>query len=297
MTEAAAAAGWKEPAAAAADVAALAKLIRYLTLKTLRTTGYGHVGGSLSVADALAALYGAVMAYRPEEPDWPGRDFLVLSKGHAGPALYAALAAKGVLPVEALGTLNANGGGLPSHPDRRQVRGVEMTTGSMGQGVSVAAGLAYGLRARGRPNRVYAIVGDGELNEGQCWEAAQFAAHHRLDNLVVMVDDNKRQLDGWTKDICEPFDFVDKFRAFGLAAERVPGNDPNQVRDALFRAQAVQSRPTCLVLDTVKGAGVPYFAALAANHHVRLDAAGEAAVDEAIAVLAGELGDMGVEHA
>lgn len=259
--------------------------IRCLTLKELHRLGYGHFGGSMSIVEALAALYGRELKHDPNNPGWLDRDYLIISKGHAGPAWYAALAARGYFPQERLYTLNRNGTKLPSHPDRNLIPGVEMTTGSMGQGISVAAGLAYGLRIGGRPNRVYVIVGDGELNEGQCWEAAQFIAHHRLTNLVLMVDDNKRQLDGWTRDICDPLDFVMKFEAFGFHSERVPGQDAEAIAGALQAARIRRERPTCIVLDTVKGAGVPYLTSLDDNHHIRLGAEGMVAIADEIASL------------
>ncbi len=277
------------------DLNVFAAEIRLLTLRELHHAGYGHFGGSLSIIEALAALYGRVLRHDPDDPDWPGRDYFVLSKGHSAPAWYATLAARGFFGIDRLFTLNANGTDLPSHPDRVKVEGVEMTTGSMGQGISVAAGIAYGLRAQGRQNRVYTIVGDGELNEGQCWEAAQFIAHHRLTNLVVMVDDNKRQLDGWTKDICETFDFVEKFRAFGFDAGRVDGQDADAIADALERARAA-TRPACIVLDTTKGAGATYVAETIDNHHMRLDADGLGEIERAIEQLSAELAKVGVSH-
>lgn len=271
--------------AATSDVVALSQRIRRLLVTELLGIGYGHFGGSLSIVEALAALYGREMKIDPSNPAWEGRDRLVLSKGHAAPALYSTLAAIGMIPEERLGTLNANGTDLPSHADRLKVPGVEMTTGSMGQGISVAAGMAHGLRATGRKNRVYAIVGDGELNEGQCWEAAQFIAHRRLTNLVVLVDDNKKQLDGTTHQICEPFDLVEKFTAFGFDARRVPGQDAEAIAAALAEARGATERPVCLVLDSVKGAGVPYLEQMASNHHVRLD-------DEGKAILAAYLEEL-----
>lgn len=281
----------------AKDLNVFATQIRYLTLRELLHAGYGHFGGSLSVVEAIAALYGSEMSVDPTNPAWPDRDFFILSKGHSAPAWYAALAAQGFFPVEKLWTLNANGTDLPSHPDRVKVEGVEMTTGSMGQGISVAAGLAYALRAQGRGNRVYTVVGDGELNEGQSWEAAQFIAHNKLTNLVVMVDDNKRQLDGWTADICQTFDFVEKFDAFGFAAERVDGQDVEAIAAALTRARGATDRPVCLVLDTTKGAGVPYVADAADNHHMRLDEDARAAVQRTTDELGEELAKAGISYA
>lgn len=263
------------------DLTARAATIRRLLLSELLNIGYGHFGGSLSIVETLAALYGGVMTYDPSNPHWEGRDYLVLSKGHAAPALYAALASAGFFPVERLETLNANGTQLPSHADRQKVPGVEMTTGSMGQGISVAAGMAYALRTAGRPNRVYCILGDGELNEGQVWEAAQFIAHQCLTNLVVMVDENKKQLDGTTEEICRPFDIVAKFQAFGFDSERVDGQDAGAVAAALVEAREAK-RPVALVLDTTKGAGVPFIAELRDNHHVRLDEAGIMAITAAV---------------
>ena len=278
------------------DLSVLASEIRFLTARTLHAKGYGHFGGSLSIVEALAALYGRELRYDPRNPSWSERDFFVLSKGHGGPGLYATLAASGFFEIERLYTLNNNGTQLPSHPDRVKIPGVEMTTGSMGQGISAAAGLAYGLRAQGRSNRVYTIVGDGELNEGQCWEAAQFIAHQRLTNMVVMVDDNKRQLDGWTKDICETFDFVEKFDAFGFAAERVDGQDARAIADALRRARSASDRPVCIVLDTTKGAGVDYVSEASDNHHMRLDDAGLQTIADRLTELEAELAKAGIIH-
>ena len=173
--------------------------IRLWTLKQLYHLGFGHYGGSLSIVEALAVLYGKVMKITPDNFHDEKRDRLVSMKGHGGPALYAALALKGFIPFGMLFTLNQNGTKLPSHPDRNLTPGVEMTTGSLGQGISVAVGVALSHKLSDIPAYTYTIVGDGELNEGQCWEAIQFAAHHQLHRLVVLVDDNKKQLDGWTK--------------------------------------------------------------------------------------------------
>lgn len=280
----------------AGDLDLFAKQIRYLTLRELAHIGYGHFGGSLSIVEALAALYGGEMSVDPKNPHWAGRDYFVLSKGHAGPALYATLAAAGFFGIERLWTLNANGTRLPSHPDRQKVEGVEMTTGSMGQGISVAAGIAYGLRAQGRPNRVYTLVGDGELNEGQCWEAAQFVAARKLTNLVVLVDHNRRQLDGWASDIGGESDFVEKFDAFGFVAQRVDGQDPNAIGQALAQARRETNRPVCIVLDTTKGAGVPYVSDSLDNHHMRLNDSGRTAVAEAIDELAAALAGKGISY-
>lgn len=277
------------------DLSTFAAQIRYLTLRELHNIGYGHFGGSLSVVEALAALYGREMSYDPHRPDWDERDFFVLSKGHAGPALYATLAASGFFGTDKLWTLNANGTQLPSHPDRLKIEGVEMTTGSMGQGISVAAGIAYGLQAQGRTNRVYTLVGDGELNEGQCWEAIQFISARSLTNLVVLVDDNKRQLDGYTRDISGEADYVARFASFGFEAVRVDGQDPEAIAQALSAAR-VASHPVCVVLDSVKGAGVPYVAEAGDNHHMRLDPEGKTAIEDEIETLRVTLAERGIIH-
>ena len=180
---------------------AFAAEIRIAAIEAIHSIGSGHIGGALSIADALAVLYGREMRYDPQNPKWPERDKLVCSKGHAGPAVYGTLALKGFFPYEELKTLNRPGTHLPSHCDRNKTPGVDMTTGSLGQGTSLACGMALGDKLRGRDSRVFLIIGDGESNEGQVWEALSFAAAKKLGNLVVLLDWNKRQLDGWTKDI------------------------------------------------------------------------------------------------
>ncbi len=244
--------------------------IRLETLKQLNQAGFGHYGGSLSIVEVLAVLYGKWLRIDPENPKWPERDYLVLSKGHAGPVLYATLALKGFFDQELLKTLNQNGTTLPSHPDHRLVKGVDMTTGSLAQGLSVATGIALSLKLDKTEQKVYTIVGDGELNEGQCWEAIQFAAHRKLSNLVVFVDENKKQLDGPTDEVCKAFDFVQKFTSFGFFAIRVNGADVEAIDRAIAVSFAEADRPIAIILDTTKGQGVPLFEVMDANHHVRL---------------------------
>ena len=200
----------------------------------------------------------------PQNPSKPDRAKLVCSKGHAGPAVYAALALKGYFPYEELKTLNQPGTKYPSHCDRNKTIGVDMTTGSLGQGTSLAVGMAYGDRLQGINARTYLIVGDGEANEGQVWEAAMFTAAKKVTNLVWLIDWNKKQLDGFTKDILDPFDFEEKFRAFGFDAVTVDGNDVEQVYNVLTRP--VGDKPLAVVLDTVKGKGVPEVETAAGNH-------------------------------
>ena len=185
------------------DLRAFAEKIRVETLEEFAALGFGHVGGAMSVVETLAVLYGYEMKYDPENPRWPDRDWLVLSKGHAGPALYATLSLKGFFPREMLFTLNRGGTKLPSHCDRNLTPGVDMTTGSLGQGISTAIGVAQGNRMDGRENYSYFILGDGECNEGQIWEGALFAPQHKLDHLIGFVDYNGQQLDGYAKDILD----------------------------------------------------------------------------------------------
>ena len=238
--------------------------IRIGIVEQIKARGFGHLGGSLSVADTLAVLYGSVMRVDPQNPAWPERDKLVCSKGHAGPAVYATLAAKGFFPTEMLKTLNQPGTNLPSHCDRKKTPGVDMTTGSLGQGTSLAAGLALGDKLAGRDSRVFLIVGDGELNEGQAWEAAMFTAGKKITNLTWIIDDNKKQLDGWTADIIQNFDFEEKFRAFGFDAVTVKGNDLMALLEVL--SAPVGDKPRAVVLDSVKGSGIADVENTVANH-------------------------------
>ncbi|MCW6674204.1 transketolase [Aerococcaceae bacterium NML171108] len=265
-----------------------AKKIRLETLKTLLHLGFGHYGGSLSIVEVLAVLYERHMKVNPAQPKWTERDYLVLSKGHGGPALYATLGLKGFFPMEMLKTLNQNGTTLPSHADCNLTPGVDMTTGSLGQGISAAAGIAYYHQALKLSNKVFCIVGDGELNEGQCWEAFQFIAHNRLKNLIVFVDDNKKQLDGTTESICRPFNLVDKMRAFGLHSVQVAGDDVFAI-DAAIHDAYQQETATVIVLDTIKGMGVPYLEEKADNHHLRPTQEDENAIRAAVQALEEEL--------
>ena len=245
---------------------AFAAEIRIAAIEAIHAIGQGHIGGALSMADALAVLYGREMRIDPKNPSWPERDKFVCSKGHAGPAVYGTLALLGYFPYEQLKTMNRPHTDLPSHCDRNKTPGVDMTTGSLGQGCSLAAGMALGDRLKGRPSRVFLMVGDGESNEGQVWEAFAFAAAKKLGNLVVLLDWNKRQLDGWTKDVYPMGDYVAKFEAFGFDTVKVDGNDVEAVAAALERARAGGDKPYAIVLDTVKGAGVAEVAEKAMNH-------------------------------
>lgn len=246
--------------------------IRIGAMEQFKARGFGHVGGVMSIADAIAVLYGAVMDYDPHDPCWDGRDKLVCSKGHAGPALYAALALKGFFDKSYWKSLNQGGTRLPSHCDMNLTPGIDMTTGSLGQGASTAVGLALGEKLRGRHARVFLILGDGELDEGQVWEAAMFASKYRLGNLIVLIDENKKQLDGTTEEIMELGDIVEKFKAFGFDTVRVPGNDIEAVYEAVMAAKSAcaTGRPHAIVLDTVKGSGIKFVEDMELNHHITI---------------------------
>lgn len=242
----------------------LALKIRLAEIEAIHSLGAGHVGGSLSITDALAVLYGAIMKYDPADPKMEDRDKIVCSKGHAGPALYAALAVEGFFPYEMLKTLNRPGTHLPSHCDKLLTPGIDATTGSLGQGCSQAVGMALGDKLKGLNCRTFLFVGDGEANEGQVWEAAMFAAAKKVTNLVWMIDDNKKQLDGRTKDVLEPFDFRAKMEAFGFDAVRINGNDIDELYEAL--SVRATDKPRAIILDTVKGAGIKQVEEKEANH-------------------------------
>lgn len=244
--------------------------IRMGAVEEFRARGFGHIGGSLSIADALAVLYGAEMKINKDDPAWPERDKLVCSKGHAGPAVYAALALKGYFPYEELKTLNQPGTNLPSHCDRNKTRGVDMTTGSLGQGTSLAVGMALGDRLKGRDNRVFLIVGDGEINEGQAWEAFQFAAAKKVSNLVVLIDNNKKQLDGYTRDVLDTGDLKAKMTAFGFEAKRIDGNCVEEIYEALEATRAGGEKPFAVILDTIKGKGVREVEETMGNHSMNV---------------------------
>ena len=245
-----------------------AQKIRIGTVECIRSRGFGHIGGSLSIADTLAVLYKDIMHVDPADPRREDRDKLVCSKGHAGPAVYAALALMGYFPYEKLKTLNQPGTDLPSHCDRNKTPGVDMTTGSLGQGTSTAAGLALGDRLQGRDCRTFLIVGDGEIDEGQVWEAAMFTSAKKLTNLVWIVDWNKKQLDGYVKDILDPGDIAKKFDAFGFDVRSVDGHDVEQLFNALH--EPAGDRPVAVILDTVKGKGVREVEETVSNHSMNV---------------------------
>lgn len=235
-----------------------AREIRKHIIEMTCKAGSGHPGGSLSAADIVTALYFNELRLDPARPDWPDRDRFVLSKGHAAPVLYAALAERGYFPVEELMTLRKLGSRLQGHPDMRKVPGVEMSTGSLGQGLSAANGMAIAARLDKKDYRVYALLGDGEIQEGQVWEAAMAAAHYKLDNVTAFLDHNGFQIDGPVREVMSPEPVADKWRAFGWHVIAVDGHDLKQILDALDEAKTIKGKPTMIVAETVKGKGVSF---------------------------------------
>ena len=252
----------------ARDPGVVAESIRLVTLQTFANLGFGHVGGAMSIIETLAVLYSGELRCKPGDPKWEDRDRLVMSKGHAGPALYATLCLRGYFPKETLHELNQGGGSLPSHCDMHKTPGIDMTTGSLGQGMSTAIGIALGFRLNKSGNYTFLILGDGECNEGQVWEGAMFAAHYKLGRLIAFIDWNKQQLDGYTRDIIDMGDLSEKFKAFGWHTQTVDGHDPGKIKAAITEAKAVTDKPSMIVLDTIKGYGCNFAQGIAANHHM-----------------------------
>lgn len=257
-----------------AELKTAANEMRKDIVRMLEKAGSGHPGGSLSCIDTLTALYmGGVMNHNPQDPTWEERDRFILSKGHAAPALYAVLAHCGYFPIEELQTLRKLGSRLQGHPDSSMVPGVEVGTGSLGQGLSICCGLAAGLRLKGASQAVFTILGDGECQEGQIWEAATFAAHQKLDNLVAVIDANGLQIDGATTDVCQVGDLGDKLAAFGWDVVRVDGHDIDALIDVLASCKADRSgQPHAVVATTVKGKGVSFMEGQAGWHGKAPDA-------------------------
>ena len=247
----------------------------------------GHPGGSLSAADLFTYLYFEEMNIDPKEPKKADRDRFVLSKGHTAPGLYAALANRGYFPVEDLKTLRHIGSYLQGHPDMKHIPGVDMSSGSLGQGISAAVGMALAGKMDNADYRVYTLLGDGEIQEGQVWEASMFAGHRKLDNLVVIVDNNGLQIDGKIEDVCSPYPIDKKFEAFNFHVINVEdGNDFDQLAAAFKEAQETQGMPTAIILKTVKGKGVSYMENNAGWH-------GKAPNDEEYAIAMADLEKVG----
>ena len=232
--------------------------VRKYIIKSVQSAKAGHPGGSLSAADIFTYLYFEEMKVNPENPKDPDRDRFVLSKGHCAPGLYAALALKGFFPTEDLTTLRKLGSYLQGHPDMKQIPGVDMSTGSLGQGISTAVGMALAARMDKKDYRVYTLLGDGEIQEGQVWEAAMFAGFHKLDNMVVIVDNNNLQIDGCIEDVCSPHPIDEKFRAFNFHVINVDAHDFDALRAAFKEARETKGMPTAIIAKSVKGKGVSF---------------------------------------
>lgn len=242
----------------------------------------GHPGGSLSAADMFTYLYFKELNVDPKDPKNENRDRFVLSKGHTAPGLYSALANRGFFPVEDLPTLRHIDSYLQGHPNMNTVPGVDMSTGSLGQGISVAAGMALGAKHQGKTYRVYTLLGDGEIQEGQVWEACMLAAHYKLDNFVAIVDNNGLQIDGPVDKVMSPYPIDEKLKAFGFHVEVIDGHDYNQIEAALNTAKTVKGQPTAIVMKTTKGKGVSFMEGQASWH-------GKAPNDEEYAIAMNEL--------
>jgi transketolase len=236
----------------------MAKQLRRDVITMIAAAGSGHPGGSLSAADIVTALYFKVMSHDPKNPQWPGRDRFVLSKGHAAPVLYAALAECGYFPVEELSTLRKLGSRLQGHTDRTLTPGVEMSAGSLGQGLSYGIGIALAGRLDNRDYQVYVLLGDGECDEGQVWEAAMFAPHHKVGNLTAIVDHNDLQLSGRVCDIMGIEPLTDKWRAFNWHVLEINGHDMGEILKALKKAREIKGKPTVIIAHTIKGKGVSF---------------------------------------
>ena len=232
--------------------------IRMGVIEGTHSAKCGHPGGSLDIAELLSYLYFVEMNIDPKDPKMADRDRLVLSKGHAAPALYAALAERGYFPVEDLKTLRKIGSYLQGHPNMNETPGVDMSTGSLGQGISAACGMALGAKHAGKPINVFAIVGDGEVEEGECWEAFMFAAHYGLSNLCVFLDRNRLQIDGSTETVMSSEPLEEKMKAFNFNVLTINGHDYDQIEAAIQAFHAENDKPTCVIMDTTKGKGVSY---------------------------------------
>ena len=235
----------------------IANEVRKGIVTSVHSAKAGHPGGSLSAADLFTYLYFEEMNIDPENPKEPNRDRFVLSKGHTAPGLYATLAHRGYFPVTTLNTLRQIGSILQGHPDMKHIPGVDMSSGSLGQGVSAAVGMALAAKLSNASYRIYTLLGDGEIQEGQVWEAAMLAGHHKLDNLVVIVDNNGLQIDGAIDDVCSPYPIDKKFESFNFHVINVAdGNDFDQLKAAFDEAKTIKGMPTAIVMKTIKGKGV-----------------------------------------
>ena len=256
--------------------------VRKSIIEALHAAKCGHPGGSLSAADMFTYLYNKELNVDPANPKWEDRDRFVLSKGHTAPGLYAALAHRGFFPVEDLLTLRKTGSYLQGHPNMNCVPGVDMSTGSLGQGISAACGMALAGKLRGKDYRVYTLMGDGEIQEGQVWEACMFAAHYKLDNFVAIIDNNGLQIDGEVAKVMSPYPIDQKLEAFGFHVQVIDGHDFEQIEAAMNAAKQVKGKPSAIVMKTVKGKGVSFMENLASWHGA---APNDAQTEQALAEL------------
>lgn len=250
------------------EIELFANDIRRELVTAINSKGGGHIGGSLSICDLIAVLYGSVMDVDPKNPDKKDRDYLVCSKGHCAPAIYSALALKGFFSIEWLKDLNKPGTNLPGHSDRMKVPGIDATTGSLGQGLSIACGLAQAIKTDAKKHFVYCITGDGENDEGQIWEAAMYASNYKLDNLVMFLDWNKKQIDGQNDEVMKLLNLEGKYREFGWYCQTISGNNVLAIIESIKNVKNGMSegKPSVIILDTVKGAGISYIEEIENNH-------------------------------
>lgn len=271
--------------------------IRVELLKLLKWRRYGHLGGAMSIIELLSVLYKRQLKHNAADVDFEDRDYLVLSKGHSAASLYCALMLEGYFERDLLYTMNEGGTNLPSHPDRLKTPGIDATTGSLGQGVSFAAGMGMALKKLGQDDRyVFLIIGDGELNEGQCWEAFQFIVNYNLTNIIIFIDNNKKQLDGFLKDVIEPKNIGEKMKAFGFNVIGAPGSDEEAINNAINEAKAEKQSPTAIILDTIKGQGSDFFERLKDNHSVKFNEEIDAEAEKAVAELERFIQTRGIEN-
>ena len=263
--------------------------VRMGIIESTQAAKCGHPGGSMSAADMFTYLYFKELNVDPANPKWEDRDRFVLSKGHTAPGLYTALALRGFFPVEDLLTLRKVGSYLQGHPNMNTVPGVDMSTGSLGQGISAACGMALASKIKGKTNRVYTLLGDGEIQEGQVWEACMFASHYKLDNLCVIIDNNGLQIDGDVAKVMSPYPIVDKLEAFGFHVQAIDGHDFEAIEKALNTAKTVKGQPSAIVMKTVKGKDVSFMENNAGWHGV---APNDAQYEQAMAELKAKLKEL-----
>ena len=263
--------------------------VRMGIIESTHAAKCGHPGGSMSAAEMFTYLYFKELNVDPANPKWDDRDRFVLSKGHTAPGLYSALALRGFFPVEDLLTLRKVGSYLQGHPNMNSVPGVDMSTGSLGQGISAACGMALAAKVKGKTNRVYTLLGDGEIQEGQVWEACMFASHYKLDNLCVIIDNNGLQIDGNVAKVMSPYPIVDKLEAFGFHVEAIDGHDFLQIEAAMEKAKTVKDQPTAIVMKTVKGKDVSFMEDQAGWHGV---APNDAQYEQAMSELKAKLAEL-----